>query len=114
MLASPAVPSPTLAEMTSRPHPFFWVTLLPVLPATVAAITLDGPAPAAALASMAVFRAEVALAVFIAGYVIAVLLWMAYHGQAARIEIPGGTRIDPATARPLRRSESRRDLRSGA
>lgn len=50
---------------------------------------------------MALYRAEVALAVFVAGYVVVLLLWMAYHGQAAHIELPGGTSIDPATAQPL-------------
>jgi hypothetical protein len=84
-----------------RPHPFFWATVLPTLPAGAAAVTLHGPAPAVALGSTAAYRAEVALVVFAVGYVITLLLWMAYHGQSAHIELPGGTSIDPTTARPL-------------
>jgi hypothetical protein len=84
----------TLQNVVRRPHPFFWAALAPVAPATFAGITTEGRAPDVAMQSDLLYRTEVALGIFIAGYLVVALLWLAYHGQLARLTLPGGAGVD--------------------
>lgn len=66
--------------------------------ALVAAALAPDRAPAFALYWNPIYRAEIALAVLALSYLLAVVGWMAWNGQAfRRIELPGGTVIERDT-----------------
>lgn len=61
----------------------------------LAAWTAEPLAPSFALKSVVVYRIEVALAVFAAGYAFVVALWLAYRGHTVRrLELPGGAAVE--------------------
>src|SRR5215212_942902 len=81
------------------PHPFLWLLAVALVPALVAAALAPDRAPAVALYWNPIYRAEIALVVLAVAYLLAVVGWMAWHGQAfRRIELPGGTALERDTA----------------
>lgn len=48
-----------------------------------------------ALDSAVVYRTEVGFAAFIAGYVVVLILYLAYQGQIVSIRLPGGASVEP-------------------
>src|SRR5215212_736127 len=82
-----------------RPHPFLWILTVALVLALVAATLAPDRAPAVALYWNPIYRAEIALVVLAVAYLLAVVGWMAWHGQAfRRIELPGGTALERDTA----------------
>jgi hypothetical protein len=80
------------------PHPFLWLLAVALVLALVAAALAPDRAPAAALYWNPIYRAEIALVVLAVAYLLAVVGWMAWHGQAfRRIELPGGTALERDT-----------------
>jgi hypothetical protein len=78
-----------------RPHPFAWLLLAALALAVVAAALAPDRAPAVALYWNPIYRAEVALVVLALAYLLGVVGWMAWNGQAfRRIELPGGTALE--------------------
>jgi hypothetical protein len=66
-----------------------------LVPAVLAGWAVDGDAPGVALQSEWVWRAEVGLGVFLLGYVLVILLWLAYFGKTVpRVELPSGIGVD--------------------
>ena len=81
------------------PHPFALVLVLALALAIVAAALAPDRAPAFALYWNPIYRAEIALVVLAIVYLLAVVGWMAFKGQAfRRIELPGGTALERGTA----------------
>ena len=81
------------------PHPFLWLLAVALVLALVAAALAPDRAPAVALYWNPIYRAEIALVVLAVAYLLAVVGWMAWHGQAfRRIELPGGTALERDTA----------------
>lgn len=67
--------------------------------ALVAAALAPDRAPAIALYWNPIYRAEIAVAVLALAYLLAVVGWMAWNGQAfRRIELPGGTVLERDTS----------------
>ena len=63
--------------------------------AVVAAALAPARAPAVALYWNPIYRAEIALVVLAIAYLLGVVAWMAWHGEAfRRIELPGGTALE--------------------
>lgn len=80
---------------TTRPHPLFWLSLGLLVPASLAAGAADGVAPSVALRSEWVWRLEIGIVVFLLGYVLGILLWLAYFGRTVpHVELPSGTGLD--------------------
>ena len=76
-------------------HVFFWLLLVAVVPAIAAGALTDEHDAAWALHSEWVYRAEVALAVFLAAYVLALALCLAYQGRSiGRLGVPGGPELE--------------------
>jgi hypothetical protein len=77
-----------------RPHALFWILVALLAPAVWAARAADGDAPGVALRSDWVWRVEIGMLVFALGYVLAIVLWLAYFGKTVpRVELPSGTGI---------------------
>jgi hypothetical protein len=78
-----------------RPHPFALVLLGGLALGALAAALAPDRAPAIALYWNPIYRAEIALVVLMVAYVLAVVGWMAWHGEAfRRLELPGGAAFE--------------------
>jgi hypothetical protein len=90
-----------LGRWAANAKPLFWVMLVPVLPALVAAHFAGGGSPTYALESDWVYRLEVALAFYFGLFIFFLTLYLAYYGHTfKRMELPGGPAVetpDPAT-----------------
>ena len=80
-----------------RPCPFFFAFLLALVLAGAAFGRAGTSAPAYALHSNLVYRAEVGGVVLAVAYVIAVVGWLAWQGRALRVEL-GPATVDPGEA----------------
>ncbi len=79
-----------------RPHPSFLLALAWAVVAVFVALGTDGPVPGVALGSRELHRVLVGAAVFGVGYVVAALLWLAWSGTIAGLQVPGGGGLDPS------------------
>ena len=78
-----------------RPHPFAWLLLAALAVAIIAAALAPDRAPAVALYWNPIYRAEIALVVVALAYLLGIVGWMAWHGEAfRRIELPGGAALE--------------------
>ncbi len=83
----------------STPHPFAWILVAALVLAVVAAALAPDRAPAVALYWNPIYRAEIALVVLAIAYLLAIVGWMAWNGQAfRRIELPGGAVLERTAA----------------
>jgi hypothetical protein len=95
---------------SKRPHALFWICLALVVPAVWAAQAADGDAPGVALHSDWVWRVEIGLLVFALGYVLAIVLWLAYFGKTVpRVELPSGSGIQLPGGGDLERAAEETD-----
>ena len=95
---------------SKRPHALFWICLALVVPAVWAAQAADGDAPGVALHSDWVWRMEIGLLVFALGYVLAIVLWLAYFGKTVpRVELPSGTGVQVPGGGDLERAAEETD-----
>jgi hypothetical protein len=93
-----------------RPHPLFWISLALLVPAGLAAQAADGGAPGVALQSDWVWHIEIGLLVFALGYVLAIVLWLAYFGKTVtRLELPSGTGVEVPGGGDLKRAAEETD-----
>jgi hypothetical protein len=84
-----------------RPHPFFWLTLALVSGGALASALTDTRSPSWALHSAFIYHVEVGAAVALAGYLVAVTLWLASRGRTfAKVELPIGS-VETADAGAL-------------
>ena len=67
-----------------RPHPFLWLLAFALTLALVAAALAPDRAPSFALYWNPIYRAEIALVVLAISYLLVVVGWMAFNGQARR------------------------------
>lgn len=71
-------------------HVFFWLVLVSLVPAAVVGCAVEGRSPTWSLKTVAIYRIEVGLAVYLALYFVALVVCNAYKGQAVgRIHGPG-------------------------
>lgn len=83
-------------EWAKEADPFFWLVLVGLVPAALAAWAVDPHDPSWALRSVAVYRIEVGLAVYLASYLIALALANGYKGRAiGKLGFPGGGEVEP-------------------
>jgi hypothetical protein len=95
---------------SKRPHALFWISLALLVPAVWAAQAADGDAPGVTLHSDWVWRIEIGLLVFALGYVLAVVLWLAYFGKTVpRVELPSGTGMEVPGGGDLKRAAEETD-----
>lgn len=88
-----------------RPHPFFYAFLVALVLGFVASLFAGSAAPAYALHSNIVYRAEIGGVVLALGYAVSIIGWLAWHGRALRVEL-GPATIDPADATGVDRAAS--------
>jgi len=82
----------------STPHPFAWILIAALALALAAAALAPDRAPVFALYWNPIYRAEIALVVLAIVYLLVVIGWMAWNGQALRrIELPGGAALERDT-----------------
>jgi hypothetical protein len=83
-------------EWAKKADPFFWLVLVGLVPAALAAWAVDPYEPSWALRSVAVYRIEVGLVVFLASYLIALALGNGYKGRSlGKLGLPGGGEVEP-------------------
>jgi hypothetical protein len=93
-----------------RPHALFWFSLALLMPAAIAGQAADGDVPGVALHSDWVWRIEIGLLVFALGYVLAIVLWLAYFGKTVpRVELPSGTGVQVPGGGDLKRAAEETD-----
>jgi hypothetical protein len=84
-------PTQRFTDWRVRAHPFFWVLLTLLIPAIAVAAVAPSKTPGYALDSGWLYRLEVAGACFLALFVLALLLWLAYSGRTVgNVQLPGG------------------------
>ncbi len=92
-----------------RPHPFFWFVFACVAVGAPAAATAQSASPAWALSSSWIYRAEVGVAAGFVPYLVAVVLWLAWHGQTIRkVGVAGVAGVETA-GEPLETAADRLD-----
>lgn len=83
-------------DWAKKADPFFWLVLVGLVPAALAAWAVDSYDPPWALRSVAVYRIEVGLVVFLASYLVALALANGYKGRSVgRLGLPGVGEVDP-------------------
>jgi hypothetical protein len=89
---------PNMSEWWRRSHAVFRLMLLASLVAVAAAVVVDdAPRPGIALGSDVLHRVLVGFGVLAVAYAILMVLWLAYQGRWASMQVPAvGAGIQPA------------------